>query len=107
MPRSSSIPLVARATGILESQTVDIYVNPTFLPDVLAKDYDTLWTDARMKKVAAAAAKGAIAVEINDHYKLPSQSLLRSSKRPAADSHSKPARTPAPTTSGAATTAAR
>ncbi|HEY3442226.1 MAG TPA: family 16 glycoside hydrolase [Paludibaculum sp.] len=68
--------LVARATGILESEPVDIYVNPTFLPDVLAKDYDTLWTDTRMKKVAAAAAKGGIAVEINDRYKLPSAKFI-------------------------------
>ena len=46
--------LVERAVGILEREPIDIYVNPTFLPDVIAKDYDTLWTEARMKKVVAA-----------------------------------------------------
>jgi hypothetical protein len=76
-PQEFMDTLVDRATGILEREPVDIYVNPTFLPDAIAKDYDTLWTDARMKKVAAAAVKGGVAVEINDRYKLPSAAFIR------------------------------
>jgi len=69
--------LVERATGILEREPIDIYVNPTYLPDVIAKDYDRLWTDARMKKVAEAAARNHVAVEINDRYRLPSLRFLQ------------------------------
>jgi Domain of Unknown Function (DUF1080) len=76
-PQEFMETLVDRATGILEREPVDIYVNPTFLPDAIARDYDSLWTDARMKKVAAAAAKGGVAVEINDRYKLPSANFIR------------------------------
>jgi hypothetical protein len=76
-PQEFMDTLVDRATGLLEHEPVDIYVNPTFLPEVLAKDYDALWTEARMKKVAAAAARGGVAVEINDRYKLPSAAFVR------------------------------
>ena len=33
-----------KIVGILDDEPIDIYVNPTFLPDVIAKDYDALWT---------------------------------------------------------------
>ena len=36
--------LVDRTVEILEREPVDIYVNPTYLPDQLAKNYETLWT---------------------------------------------------------------
>lgn len=72
--------LVQRATGILENEPVDIYVNPTFLPAPLDKDYDKLWTEERMRKVAGAAARNHIAIEINDRYKLPSATFLRVAK---------------------------
>jgi hypothetical protein len=75
-PQEFMDTLVDRATGILEREPVDIYVNPTFLPTVIAADYDRLWTDARMQKVVNAAARNGVAVEINDRYRLPSQRFL-------------------------------
>ena len=63
--------LVERAVGILEHEPIDIYVNPTYIPDQLAKDYDKLWTEARMQQVVDAAAKNHVAIELNDRYKLP------------------------------------
>jgi histidinol phosphatase-like PHP family hydrolase len=69
--------LVDRAVGILEREPVDIYANPTYLPDQLAKDYETLWTDERRYKVANAAAKNNVAVELNNRYKLPSASFIK------------------------------
>ncbi len=32
--------LVERTVGILENEPIDIYVNPTYLPSAIAKDYD-------------------------------------------------------------------
>jgi histidinol phosphatase-like PHP family hydrolase len=72
--------LVARTLGILEREPIDIYVNPTFLPDVLAKDYDKLWTEERAKKVVEAAARNHVAIEINNRYKLPSPALIKMAK---------------------------
>jgi hypothetical protein len=72
--------LVERTVGILEKEPVDIYVNPTFLPPVIAKDYDRLWTEERMRKVAEAAAKNGVAIEINNRYHLPSPAFIRLAK---------------------------
>jgi hypothetical protein len=79
-PQAFMDMLVGKAVGILENEPIDIYVNPTFLPEVLADDYDTLWTDARMKKVIDAAVKNDVAIEINGRYKLPSERFLRMAK---------------------------
>jgi 3-keto-disaccharide hydrolase len=79
-PREFMDTLVERTIGILENEPVDIYVNPTFLPKPLDGDYDRLWTDERMRKVAGAAARNNIAIEINDRFKLPSSAFLRVAK---------------------------
>jgi hypothetical protein len=73
--------LVDRAVGILEHEPVDIYVNPTFLPAQLAKDYEALWTPARREKVVASAAKNQVAIEINNRYKLPSPTFIQLAKQ--------------------------
>ncbi len=39
-PQEFMDTLVERAVGILEGEPIDIYVNPTYVPDQLAKDYD-------------------------------------------------------------------
>ncbi len=72
--------LVDRTVKILSTEPIDVYVNPTFLPDAIAKDYDTLWTEARMQKVVDAAARRGIAIEINSRYKLPRAAFLRLAK---------------------------
>lgn len=79
-PQEFMDTLVARAVGILEREPIDIYVNPTFLPDQLAPDYDKLWTEERMRKVIAAAKKGDVAIELNDRYKLPGEKWVRMAK---------------------------
>jgi hypothetical protein len=79
-PQEFMDTLVERAVGILEHEPVDIYVNPTFLPDVLAKDYERLWTEERRRKVIDAAVKNGIAMELNDHYRLPSASFVKMAK---------------------------
>jgi hypothetical protein len=83
-PQAFMDMLVKKTVGILESEPVDIYVNPTFLPEVVAGDYDTLWTEARMKKVIDAAVKNEVAIEINGRYKLPSERFLRMAKEAGA-----------------------
>jgi hypothetical protein len=72
--------LVERTVGILEREPIDIYANPTFLPQAIAKDYERLWTEERMKKVIDAAARNGVAIEINNRYKLPSAAFVRMAK---------------------------
>ena len=79
-PQEFMETLVSRAVGILENEPVDIYVNPTFIPDQIAKDYDTLWTPERMRKVAEAAGRNRVAVELNDRYKLPRPAFIKAFK---------------------------
>ena len=72
--------LVERIVGIMENEPVDIYVNPTFLPEVISKQYDELWTEKRMDRVIAAAVKNNIAIEINCRYKIPSAAFIKKAK---------------------------
>jgi hypothetical protein len=72
--------LVDRATGILEHEPIDIYANPTYLPDQLAPDYDRLWTEERMRKVIDAAVRNRVAIELNDRRKLPSAAFVKMAK---------------------------
>ncbi len=72
--------LVDRTVGILNNEPIDIYVNPTFLPAAIAKEYDTLWTEERMDKVIQAAAKNGVAIEINARYQLPSEKFIKKAK---------------------------
>ena len=83
-PQEFMDTLVDRAVGILEHEPVDIYANPTFLPDVLAADYEQLWTSARRQKVIQAAVRNHVAIEINTRYKLPSVSFIRMAKAAGA-----------------------
>jgi len=72
--------LVGVIAGILEREPIDVYVNPTFLPEVIAAKYDALWTDARMARVIDAAARQRVAIEINNRYRIPSETFLRKAR---------------------------
>lgn len=79
-PQEFMDTLVDRAVGILENEPVDIYVNPTYLPDQIARDYEALWTETRRRRVLTAAANNGVAIEINNRYRLPSASFIRMAK---------------------------
>ena len=53
--------LVDRALGIFANEPIDIYVNPTYIPDQLAPEYDRLWTPARMKTIVDGLAAHGMA----------------------------------------------
>ena len=72
--------LVAKIVEVMEKEPIDIYVNSTFLPDVLQADYDALWTEERMDKVIRAAVENDIAIEINARYKIPSATFIKRAK---------------------------
>ena len=72
--------LVSKTVDILETEPIDVYVNPSFLPAVIAARYEELWTQERMLRVIDAAVKSRVAIEINARYKLPSERFLRLAK---------------------------
>jgi histidinol phosphatase-like PHP family hydrolase len=71
---------VSRIEGILNTEPIDIHANPTFLPDVIAKDYDRLWTPKRMERVIEAAKANDVAIEINNRYRIPSAAFIQRAK---------------------------
>jgi hypothetical protein len=69
--------LVARTVRIIETEPIDIYVNPTYIPDQLAGQYETLWTPARMQRVVDALRANDVALEINNRYRIPNATFIR------------------------------
>lgn len=72
--------LVGKIESILSQEPVDIHVNPTFLPEVIANKYDELWTDERINRFVKVLADNEIALEINARYRIPSEKILRKAK---------------------------
>ena len=80
-PQTFMEMLVDRASRIFASEPIDLYVNPTFLPDRLAGDYDRLWTPARMKRIVDGLAAHGIGMEINNRYRIPSVAFVKLAKQ--------------------------
>jgi hypothetical protein len=66
------------------SQPIQIWANPTFLPESLQSRYDALWTPQRMDRLIAAAVKNHVAIEINARYQIPSAAFIRRAKAAGA-----------------------
>jgi histidinol phosphatase-like PHP family hydrolase len=62
----------------------DLLANGTYLPDVLQKDFDALWTEKRMRKIIEAAVKCGVAIEISSGFRLPKPAFLRIAKEAGA-----------------------
>ena len=75
---------VDRIVGILKNEPIDIYVNPTYLPEVISDEYDELWSDERMDKVIQAAVENKIAIEINARRRIPRPTFLKRAKEAGA-----------------------
>ena len=67
------------------SEPINIWANPTYLPDALKSRYDELWTNARMKSLIDAAIKNNVAIEINSTFKIPNAKFIKMAK--AAGAH--------------------
>jgi histidinol phosphatase-like PHP family hydrolase len=73
--------LVKQIETILSNEKIDIYVNPTFLPDTLKSRYNELWTPERMERVVVALKENQIAMEINSRLMLPSPEFIKMAKK--------------------------
>ncbi len=89
MPEEVDIPdkqafmelLVHTIETILDNEPVDIYANPTYLPDSIVEEYDALWTAPRVKRVIDAAARNGVAIEISNRLKLPKADFILQAKK--------------------------
>jgi histidinol phosphatase-like PHP family hydrolase len=73
--------LVNTLVKILNTEPIDVYVNSTFLPARMQSRYDQFWTPERMDKVINAAKANNIAIEINNRYKIPSETFIKRAKK--------------------------
>ncbi|MEN6588156.1 MAG: family 16 glycoside hydrolase [Proteiniphilum sp.] len=71
--------IVQKIVDVMQ-EPMDVYVNPTFLPDVMSDRYDDFWTEERMDKVITAMVKTGKALEINNRYKIPNQAFIQKAK---------------------------
>jgi histidinol phosphatase-like PHP family hydrolase len=65
---------------IFNNEPINIYVNPTYLPEPMVGRYKEFWTADRMNRVIEAAKKNNIAIEINNRYSIPSADFIMKAK---------------------------
>lgn len=73
--------LVDQTVERLNSEPVDIYAFPTYLPAAMRAEADQLWTERRTTKLIDALVKNQVAVEINTRDQLPSPAFLELAKQ--------------------------
>ena len=73
--------LVSTIVKILNTEPINMYVNPTYLPAQMADRYDSFWTQERMDRVIKAAKDHNIAIEINNRFRIPSAVFIARAKK--------------------------
>lgn len=71
---------VAFQVELIEKQPIDILGNVSWLPGPLAGDFEAFWTEGRIRRVAEAAARHKVAIEISSGFRLPTLRFLRLAK---------------------------
>ncbi len=79
-PQDFMEQLVTRIEKIFSTEPVDIYVNPTYLPDEITDRYDELWKEERMDRVIKTLLDNNIALEINNVRRIPSPAYIKRAK---------------------------
>jgi len=72
---------VSQIVEILNNEPFNIYVNPTYLPEIIMDRYDELWTVERMQQVINALKENNIALEINSRFRIPSADFIKRAKQ--------------------------
>lgn len=72
--------IVDRILMVLENEPIDIYVNPSMLPNVMRDEYDYMWNQQRIERVVKALKEKGIALEINARYRIPNFRFIRVAK---------------------------
>jgi len=78
--QSSMDEVVTDIVSIINATPIDVFANVMVLPKELTGSADVLWTEARMQRVIAAAAKNGVAFEINSRRRTPSEQFIKLAK---------------------------
>jgi histidinol phosphatase-like PHP family hydrolase len=70
--------------NILSNEPIDIFARPTYLPVSLARHYDEIWTEARMREIIELAVARDIALEIAEQVRVPSLRFIQMAKEAGA-----------------------
>lgn len=71
--------IVQKIVDVMQ-EPMDVYVNSTFLPEVMNDRYDDFWTEARINKVIDAMKSTGKVLEINNRYKIPNKEFINKAK---------------------------
>ena len=69
---------------IITTEDIDVLAATAYLPPCLAKDYDQLWNEKRMRTLINAAVKNKVALEITQHFQRPTARFVRMAKAAGA-----------------------
>ena len=69
-----------RTVRMLATQPIDIYAIPTYLPPALEARRAELWTEARMDRIIATAARYQVAIELSGRFAIPNEDFVRKAK---------------------------
>ena len=72
--------IVDETVYIFENDPADFSANAFYLPDVMAGDFEKLWTDERVDRVLKVLKENDIALEISARYKIPSKRIILKAK---------------------------
>lgn len=72
--------LVNQIVKRLDTEPVDIYTHPTYLPKSMRAGANELWTPARRTKLIAALLRNKVAIELNTVDQLPGQTFIQEAK---------------------------
>jgi len=78
-PQDFMEQLVSQIESVV-TEPVAIYVNPTYLPEAIADQYDELWTPERIDRVVKALKNNDVALEINSRLRLPGEAFISKAK---------------------------
>jgi len=72
--------IMERTLKIINEEPIDFLASPTRLANVMMKDYDKYWTDARVAQLIKALKDNNVAMEINSVSKVPSAKIIKAAK---------------------------
>ena len=72
--------LVDQAVERLDTEPIDIYTHPTYLPETMRAGANELWTPPRRTKVIDALVRNKVAIELNTVDRLPGQIFIQQAK---------------------------
>lgn len=79
-PQAFMDEFTLRLVQMLATQPIDIWAIPTYLPPAIEPQRAALWTDARLDRLIATAARYQVAIELSGRFAIPNEAFVRKAK---------------------------